>query len=643
MNFFARQAEARALSRRFFVLFVLAVLVVVGAVSACVISVLAAFQKDSPLSRGSLLPDAQWLTDHAGLVTLVTLGVFGVIAVASTYRTSQLHGGGGAVARSAGGSRVPNETADPDQRRLLNVVEEIAIASGVPVPAVYVLEHEPGINAFAAGYNPSNAAIAVTRGCLELLDRDELQGVIAHEFSHIVNGDMRLSIRMVGMLFGLMAIAGIARTVLRIAPRTRDERGGVFVVFFIAVFVYLIGCLGLFLGRMIQAAVSRKRESLADASAVQFTRDTHGLRDALVKIGASTRSSRLVEADADAVAHMLFAPGMTRLFATHPPLLERIRALDPRFDPAEFAQVRAAMAEREGVRAAPAARTDTGAERLDRLLSAAIPLDPGGLSQQVGQPAPAHIALAHAIRVSLPDAVLSAASDVRSAQALLLALAVDERDDIRDQQLRFVANQLGEPLAQASREWIAVADQLNPMQRQPALLRLLPTLRQLPAVDRVALLNCLNGLLQRGGRVSMAQYSLRKLAQVYLRDVAVTAWRPKALPLAQARNDAALLLATLAQYGHEDIAEAQASFQRGMQRLFPQSPVAVPVPENWPAQLDAAFNRLDRLAPADKEKLLEAMALTVIHDGKVFADEAELLRATSAILHCPLPPLIETT
>ena len=201
------------------------------------------------------------------------------------------------------------------QRRLLNVVEEMAIASGVPMPEVYLLEQEAGINAFAAGHNPSNAAIAVTRGALTTLNRSELQGVIAHEFSHVLNGDMRLNVRLMGLLFGLLVIAIIARTVLRLAPRGRSGKkgGGVAAILLAAFAILVIGYVGLFFGRLIQAAVSRSRESLADASAVQFTRDPSGLRGALLKIAAAGAGSRIVNPEGEEVAHMLFAPGMQRL------------------------------------------------------------------------------------------------------------------------------------------------------------------------------------------------------------------------------------------------------------------------------------------------------------------------------------------
>ena len=204
------------------------------------------------------------------------------------------------------------DATDPLRRRLMNVVEEMAIASGVPVPQVYVLEREAGINAFAAGHTPANAAIAVTRGTLVNLNRDELQGVIAHEFSHVLNGDMRLSTRLIGLLFGLTVIAMVARLILRHGPRARrrpqGRRRGRRRHAGRAFIVLILGWIGLFFGRLIQAAVSRKRESLADASAIQFTRDSQGLRGALVKIGALGVGSRFVDADAEEVAHLLFAP-----------------------------------------------------------------------------------------------------------------------------------------------------------------------------------------------------------------------------------------------------------------------------------------------------------------------------------------------
>jgi Zn-dependent protease with chaperone function len=290
MNFFERQEAARRASRWLVGVFVLAVLAVIAAVDLVAYMVLGNYQRQD---TGEMPTLGQWVQGEPGTVLLISVLVAGVIIAGSLYKTMVLSGGGGVVARSLGGVRISPDTTDPLQRRLLNVVEEMSIASGVPMPEVYLLEQETGINAFAAGHTAANAAIGVTQGALQALTRAELQGVIAHEFSHILNGDMRLNIRLLGLLFGLLAIAIVGRTVLRLTSGSRDRKGGIAAVVLIAMAVMMIGYIGLFLGRMIQAAVSRRREALADASAVQFTREPGGLVGALVKIGATQAGSAI--------------------------------------------------------------------------------------------------------------------------------------------------------------------------------------------------------------------------------------------------------------------------------------------------------------------------------------------------------------
>ncbi len=257
-----------------------------------------------------------------------------MIGLGSLYRIASLRGGGEAVALQMGGVAVPEHSNDFNLRRLRNVVEEIAIASGVPMPKFYVLEHEAAINAFAAGYSPSDAVVAVTRGALERLNRDELQGVIAHEFSHILNGDMRLNIRLIGVLFGILMIALIGKKMLEHGRFGDSDSKGALAILAAALVAMIVGFVGLFFGRLIKAGVSRSRERLADASAVQFTRQTAGLAGALKKIGGVHEGSRLSHrGDAEEISHMLFGDGvgLSAWFATHPPLLERIQALEPGF------------------------------------------------------------------------------------------------------------------------------------------------------------------------------------------------------------------------------------------------------------------------------------------------------------------------
>jgi len=638
MNFFEQQAEARRLSRRLVALFIAAVVAIVIAVDAVVVVALTISERSHDYRMALDAPAAA----HSGAIVFTSMVVLAVIAIASLYKSSVLSAGGAAVASSVGGERVLANTSDPLRKRLLNVVEEIAIASGVPMPEVFVLENETGINAFAAGNAPANAAIAVTRGALENLERSELQGVIAHEFSHVLNGDMRLNTRLIGLLFGILVVALAGRFVLRFAPRGDRKNGGAMAALLAAgLAVMVIGYVGLFFGRLIQSAVARSRERLADASAVQFTRDPLGLRGALVKIGALDAGSQLHDAEAEEVAHLLFAPGTQRWFATHPPLLARIRALDPNFQPREFDQARAALAARQSVVEVETATTQPRArEQLDKLIGGAIAMDSGTLNRLVAAPGAEHIAIAQTIRASLPPEMVSAAEDTTQATAMLFALALDEDAALQAQQLQFIATQLGQSLAERVTSSLSAIRSLAAVQRQPALMRSLSTLRQLSRDERTRLLTCLSGLLQRSGQLSIDKYALRKLAQVHLYDTLNAPPAQGQASLQGSEVELALLLAVLAQAGHSDIHQARQAYEVGMQLLFPRARPEYAVPTNWAPQLDLALNKIDRLMPAAKELLLQAMHKTIAHDEIFTVHEAELLRAVCAALHCPLPPLM---
>jgi len=641
VDFFARQAASRRQSRWMVFLFVLAVIAIVIAIDLVVVTTVAILTVQDD---GGLLASQDFSLTRFPLVILFsTIVVLGTIGFSSLARTVSLAAGGSKVAEQLGGTRVGADTADPLRQRLRNVVEEMAIASGVPVPQVYVLEREAGINAFAAGYSPANAAIAVTRGALVNLNRDELQGVIAHEFSHVLNGDMRLSTRLIGLLFGLTVIAMVARTILRIAPRGGGGRkggGGIAVIYVAALVVLALGWIGLFFGRLIQAAVSRNRESLADASAVQFTRDPQGLRNALVKIGALGAGSRFADADAEEVAHMLFAPGIQRVFATHPPLIERIREIDPRFQPSEFDEVRRrlgeqrAMAEEEAARAAPAAARRGG------LLDGAVVLAPAAVAGLVANPGTEHVLQAHAVLQSLPPSFQHAARKPEHATALFIALAIDTEPESRERQLAFINQQLGGDFHGRVQVMLAEVDALSSVQRMPALLQVFAALSQLGRPERVALLKCLNGLLVRESRVSAFSYALRKLAQVQLQDNLDPRRRAAGYLSAQgARDELQLLFSVLAIQGSADEPSARKAYDAGMGGLLPGIRPPMLRVAHWPPKLDAALSRLDRLQPAAKERLVEALVTAISHDGRMTVPESELLRAICAVLHCPLPPL----
>lgn len=627
MNFFEHQAAARKASTRLVLLFGLAVLGIVVAVDVAVLVM---------FGRGG---------GAGGMLVFSTLATLGVIGLGSLYRVSSLRGGGEPVALQMGGVPVPDDTTDRQLRRLRNVVEEIAIASGVPVPKLYVMEHESAINAFAAGFSPSDAVVAVTRGALEKLNRDELQGVIAHEFSHILNGDMRLNIRLIGVLFGILMLGLIGRKILWYGGG-RGKNGNATLV--IALVAIAAGSIGLFFARMIKAGVSRTRESLADASAVQFTRQTAGLAGALKKIAGVDEGSKLVDrGDAEEVSHMLFGDGVgfSGLFATHPPIIKRIQALEPSFQPQQLQQLQAqwhasppdGMDEDLALGLAPASQALPAAEtRLN--------VTPPMVSAQVAQPEPDDYRRADSIVASIPEALRSLARQREEVSPLLLALLVGGSNAVRAKQRVEIASRMGEAVAARAFELQeAVAGGLHPMQRLPLAALAFPTLRLRPRPQLDTFTDTVFAMVNADGEVSLFEYCLGRLLQVQVRE-ALDPSRHGGIGRRKPGNvkqEFATLLAVVAHAGNADAAEAQRAYFAGMQRVLPRDHVPYAPPANRVLALDAVWEPLDALDPLAKQVLVEAITAAVSHDGRVSIEEAELLRTICGVLHCPLPPMLE--
>jgi Zn-dependent protease with chaperone function len=582
-----------------------------------------------------------WTAAHFGLLALIAAGTVGVMGLASVSRAASLARGGGQVARMLGATQISGEGSDPLQRRLLNVVEEMALASGVPVPEVYVLEQEPGINAFAAGLTHTNAAITVTRGALERLTRTELQGVIAHEFSHILNGDMRLNQQLIGLSFGILVLALVGRWLLRsvrFARRSRNS-GGVAAAIAIGLALTIIGGIGVVLSRLIKAAVSRQREALADASGVQFTRDPSGLAGALKKIAGFT--SRITSTETEEVAHMLFGragPSFAGWFATHPPLMERIKALDPSFDPRDLPPPGTPVP--EGDAAVTDADADAGAG-IQALAGGALSA-PAPLLDRVG-----HIetpAVGTTLRAALPEEIYHAAHARDSSLLLALALALSSTDVTREQQLRLIENQLGATRASQCRRLFEDLRTLGPHLRLPVLELALPALRQRPVEQLTYLFDLVSRVTELENVPELFDYMLLRVLEAYLRHM------PGAPVLARGEDKSELgiraavteLIANVAAFGHDAPADARAAFTAGMTVVG--SPAAT-APSFEPvsaarnlAELDRALRRLSSLRPRDKLRILSAVLATIRRDGNVEVEEAELFRAIAATLDCPLPP-----
>ena len=635
MNFFEQQDQARRQTRWLLVLFGLAVIAIVVAID---LAVLVGFGLSS-VQDGEVQSLRQMVSANRSLLIGATVATLAVIAGASLFRIWRLKSGGGRVAVELGGVPLPPESNDPLHRRLRNVVEEIALASGVPVPEIYVLESEPGINAFAAGFTAADAAVAVTRGALETLSRNELQGVIAHEFSHIFNGDMRLNIRLMGALFGILVLAVVGRRVLwhgRFMGGSRNKNGGA--ILLIAFVLWAVGYIGLFFGRWIKAAVSRQREYLADASAVQFTRDPDSIGGALKKIAVHADTSYLM-VDSEEVGHMLFGSGQAmRMFATHPPIMRRIQRIEPSFTRSQLLEFGTQMRkEAERRDRAEQARAEKEAARKAREGG----FDAAGIVQEIGNPGWDRVLLAAGIVASLPEAAGRAARSPEWAVELLLAGLLDKEPESREQQLLMIASELGAECEGRVRKLLDVTRSVQPEQRLPLLEMALPMIKQRDANEQARLLSVINKVIRSDGKIDVFEYLVARLITQYLWEAANPrrAARPGRRSLKSLTDEAKAVLAVLVLHGSADESQRERAWRRGLERLGAEVMSMESWPEDWIGVLDPALKKLDGLEPKGRQVLVEAMIEVATSDQVVNAAEIELMRAVCAALHVPVPLL----
>jgi Zn-dependent protease with chaperone function len=584
LDFFENQERARRSSALLVFLYALAVLGVVGAVNLLLHVVY------------------RWNAPQAGVPLQVyvygTLATLALILSVTLIQVARLSSGGGdAVARMVGARRVASDTGDALERRLLNVVEEIAIAAGVRVPNVYVMDAEDGINAFAAGYDPSHAVLAVTRGTLQKLNRDELQGVIAHEFSHILNGDMRLNIRMLGVLAGIVFIGAIGRFLLYGAARGRTRGRNAGGLVFVGMGLFAIGAIGLLFSQLIKAAVSRQREFLADASSVQFTRNPEAIAGALDQIGLAASGSRVGNRYAEEMSHMYFAKSAPSLFATHPPIARRIRRVHPRFDAAQYRKRRAQPLPQPAEPAECARKRDWS-----RSPEAALAL--------IGALESGTIDLGQRLLASVPAALHGRIETAEGASAFLVALMLSGDAGLQATQLGAVRDAASSTLSGAARELAPAAAKLGPALRLPAIDLALPALKAAAAPARRELIAALEAAIHADERVSLHELIVLTLVREQLAGTAQSAVGRKTL--AELRATADLVVSLLSEPTDKH-----------------------PAPEALGEALDA----LKALAPRQKALLMKELLAAAYADGAIRIAEAELLRLVGAVLDCPLPPL----
>lgn len=565
--------------------------------------------------------------------------VLAVVGIGTAVKFAQMSHGGAAVAQAMGGVQVDPGSSDPDERRILNVVEEMAIASGVRVPPVYLMEDQT-INAFAAGNSEQDSVIGVTRGCIHALSRDELQGVMAHEFSHIFHRDTRLNMRLVAWLGGIFAVSMVGRILIRsqmYSRPSRDKNSNAAIGLGIGVALFIIGIIGYFFGRIIQSAVSRQREFLADASAVQYTRNPDGIAGALEKIARGAGSQLSAPAAAE-FSHFFFANGIASLFSTHPPIEDRI------------ARIRGAKMVEAGVTAAATnvatTPTMTAAKNAGVIQPATTARASSmaafhgvsaaaihGARRSMGSLNPHDIGMAHGLIAGLPESVVDAARNPFSARAVIcsLLLARDRRE--RQAQLAGIAT-IDPALANAT-DALQQTATITPRQRLPVIELCAASLVQLSPAQYQQFRAVLAQLIASDSQVDRLEWTVRVILRGAIEGpITVKDTSPRATVA-----DVALVVSVLAWSGAADEAGVARAWRaaRGSEPLLPAAQTATHL-----CTLDALDESLQRLSNTKlgtKRKLVDACIACVAADGQTTVEEAELLRAVCASIGAPMPPI----
>lgn len=639
MNFFEAQDDARRRTHWLVVYFILAILGVIISVYGIALMVMSFLGE----------PVSLWMP---GVFSMAALGAGFLMGTGSLYKTMQLSGGGSVVAHDMGGRQVDPHTTDTDELKYVNIVEEMAIASGVPVPEIWIMDDELGINAFAAGTEPGNAVVAVTRGCIQRLTRDELQGVVAHEFSHILNGDMRLNMRLMGLIFGILMISMIGKMLfhtLRFMPMRssrNDKNGGaaglMIALFLAGVGLMIVGSLGVFFGRLIQAAISRQREYLADASAVQFTRNPDGISGALKKIGGMQYGSKLEAPKATEASHLFFADGgmFSYGLTTHPPLDVRIRAIDGHWDGEfvateipEVAAGRSSSGHRGDSRMS--GFTETGNESL----RASSPML-GDRIDLLGEPSQVDANVGQVIKQALQPDWVSACHDREEAQALIFGLLLAEDNQLRQSEIDFIKQGAGRDAAALSLHWNSKLFGLHSSVKIALIDLSIPALRRLSPPEYDRFVKITQWLISSDGQVDLFEFMLQRVVKRHLD----AHFHQKTFPRIRYRSidpllkEANVLLTTIAALGGES--QMKSAYQAAIDeagwvmQLLPPDACGL-------KKIEAALEKFDVSTPLVKKQLLLTCGRAVMHDGVIESQEAELLRAIADSIGCAVPPFVK--
>ncbi len=573
---------------------------------------------------------------------MISAVVIIIIGIGSAYKSISLSTGGGRIiAESMGGRLVRATTEDLDEKRLMNVIEEMAIASGMPVPQVYILDNEKVINAFAAGLTSSDAVIGVTKGTVKSLTRDELQGVIAHEYSHILNGDMALNIQLISMLHGILVIGMLGYFLFRSASHSRNKDSGGIVIFGLGLIV--IGYGGTFFGNIIKSSISRQREYLADASAVQFTRNPEGIAGALKKIGGMSDKSRLKNSNAHEMSHAYFSQGISNFLgsmtATHPPLEDRIRRIDPHWD-GKYIQSKASKIESAIM---PEIKTDQRKEKIAASASSAIILQSIlQTMEHMGNPGEKEIETAREIIKLIPEEIHDAIHDTYGARAIIYCMVINREEYIRKKQLEHIKTNGDQGIYDLCLKYLPVVDNVPRRCRLPLIDMGLPALRELSQKQYKKFKDNLKELIAADAALDLFEWCIQRIIFEHL-DKALFMAKPlseKYKSFDEIKEECNNLFSVLAYAGHKKKEDAELAYKAAMNEIGLTDINIIEKPNISLTKFDSSLDHLLLLKPLLKESLLKACLISAMTDNEMTSRELELIRAIADTLNCPIPPMV---
>lgn len=637
MNFFSAQDKARRNTSRLIFLFILAVLSLIILTNLLLIGTFTYAEMQEVKAPTSFITALRNNT-KSDVVIVISIGVSFLILLGSLYKIMALSKGGQAIAEMLGGQLIPQSTTKHEERQLLNIVEEMSIAAGTPIPKVYLL-NESSINAFAAGQSHTNAVIGVTYGALSQLTRDELQGVIAHEFSHILNGDMRLNLRLIGILHGILLIGIVGEYIVRsLRHGSGSKKGNGGAIILIGLGLMVIGYAGTFFGKWIKASISRQREYLADASAVQFTRNKDTIAGALKKIGGLQEGSLLKTPSASEYSHAYFANGVSTFFenimSTHPPLKDRIKQIDPAWN-GRF------IKPKENINKQVEPHDATSHSVAGVAVTTAILTGVEQVMSQIGTVNEANLEYAHQLILSLPETLRTASESAYSARAMIYALLIREQKD-KVNAWRLLEEHANEMMPALTKDLFDKSANLDESLILPLLEYCINALCDLSEQQYKQFKYTINVIITADNSVDLYEWVIQRLVLQQL-DEHFALRKPakaKYAYLGAVKQETEILLSLIAYTEHKDNEElAKLAFEHGKNEIGAHAFNIIQKEELSLKKINNALDQLMKVKPLLKPKILKACAAIIMVDGKTTRKGIELFRTLSICLDCPVPPL----